>query len=235
MLFPALHLSAEPYALVGMGAVIAAATNAPMTGIFMVWEMTGQFRDHPVRSCCRSWSVTPWRDGWSAIRSTAGGSGGAGEHVEHGADRDVLAGLRVADAFDRQPAVIAGAAPASQFLTHLGSGSQDVFPVVDGRGMLLGVLTVSELARISRESRERHPTLLARDAVRPSETLTPDDSLLEAMRRMGARGAGALPVIDPLERGRFVGLLSQGDVLGLYERILAGAPDTPPTGADRES
>lgn len=44
------------------------------------------------------------------------------------------------------------------------------------------------------------------------------------MRRLGARGAGALPVMDR-GRGRLVGLLSRSDVLGLYGRILAGAPD----------
>ncbi|HRZ10320.1 MAG TPA: chloride channel protein [Gemmatimonadales bacterium] len=225
-LFPGLHLSAEPYALVGMGAVIAAATNAPMTGIFMVWEMTGNSAiilplmlsvvvSHAV---ARRLEQDSLYSGWLRRR---------GEHIEHGADRDVLSGLRVDDAFDRKPAVIPGEAPASQFLTHLGSGSQDLFPVVDEQGTLLGVLTVPELARISREDRDRHPTILARQVVLPSETLQPGDSLLEAMRRMGARGAGALPVVDPAEQGRFVGLLSQGDVWGLYERILAGAPDPP--------
>jgi CIC family chloride channel protein len=226
MLIPSLHLHPAAYALVGMGSVIAAATNAPMTGIFMVWEMTDNSAimlplmlavvvSHLV---ARRLEPDSLYSGWLRRR---------GEHIEHGADRDVLAGLRVDDAFDRHPAVITSTSVASQFLSHLGAGSQDVFPVVDPAGMLVGVLTVPDLARIAREDRDRHATLTAREAVRPSETLEPDDSLLEAMKRMGARGTGALPVVDPV-RGSFVGLLSRSDVLGLYERILAGAPDAAP-------
>ncbi len=222
-LFPSLRLSPEPYALVGMGSVIAAAMNAPMTGIFMVWEMTGNSAimlplmlsvvvSHAV---ARRLERDSLYSGWLRRR---------GEHIEHGADRDVLAGLRVDDAYDRQPAVISGSTFAIQFLMHLGSGTQDVFPVVDDGNKLLGVLSVPDLARIAREDRERHQVLTAREAVRPSEALEPEDSLLEAMRRMGARGAGALPVVES-GGDRLLGLLSRSDVLGLYERILAGAPD----------
>jgi CIC family chloride channel protein len=224
--FPGLHLSAEPYALVGMGSLIAGALNAPMTGILMVWEMTDNSAIMvPLmlsvvvsHALARRMERDSLYSGWLRRR---------GEHIEHGADRDVLAGLRVDDAFDRTPVVIPDDSVANQFLTHLGAGTQDVFPVVDRGGSLLGVLTVADLARISRLDRERHHALLARDVAQPTETLAGGDSLLEAMRRMGARGAAALPVVDR-ERARLAGLLSRSDVLGLYGRILAGAPGTGP-------
>lgn len=229
-LFPGLGLSPEPYALVGMGSVIAAATNAPMTGIFMVWEMTGNSAimlplmlsvvvSHAV---ARRMERDSLYSGWLRRR---------GEHIEHGEDRDVLAGLRVEDAFDRTPAVIAGPTRATQFLAHLGAGSQDVFPVTDAARRLLGVLTVADLARVARDMRERHHLLTASEVAQPSESISPDDSLLEAMRRMGARGAAAVPVVDP-ETGLLAGLLSRSDVVGLYSRILAGAPgaDSPDDG-----
>lgn len=230
-LFPGLHLSAEPYALVGMGSVIAAATNAPMTGIFMVWEMTGNstIMLPLMLAVVVSHAVARWleRDslysGWLRRR---------GEHIEHGEDRDVLNGLRVEDAFDRNPAVISQYAFAPEFLVHLGAGSQDVFPVIDAERRLVGVLTVADLARVGRDYRDLHQQITADVAAQPSETLAPEDSLLEAMRRMGARGAAALPVVHR-DTGRLVGLLSRSDVVGLYSRILAGAPEEvgPPAGA----
>jgi CIC family chloride channel protein len=42
-LFPASGLHPEPYALVGMGALIAGAINAPITGILLVFEMTNDY------------------------------------------------------------------------------------------------------------------------------------------------------------------------------------------------
>lgn len=220
-MFPTLQLSPGPYALVGMGAVVAAALNAPMTGIFMVWEMTDNSAimlplmlsvvvSHAI---ARRLERDSLYSGWLRRR---------GEHLEHGEDKDVLAGLRVEDAYDRRPSVIAGDTVASRFLMHLGSGGQEVFPVIDGSAVLLGVLSLSDLARIARESPDRHPGLTAAQAAQASEALHPGESLLEAMRRMGARGLGALPVVE--EGGtRLLGLLSRRDVLGLYQRILAGA------------
>lgn len=222
-LFPGLHLTIEPYALVGMGAVVAAALDAPMTGILMVWEMTDNSAimvplmlavvvSHFV---ARRMERDSLYSGWLRRR---------GEDIVHGADRDVLASLRVAEAFDRKPTVIPERSVAAQFLTHLGVGTQDVFPVVTEYGELSGVLTVGDLARIARDERERHQTLTAKEAAQPTESLEPEDSLLEATKRMGARGAAALPVVDP-ESGRLAGLLSRSDVLSLYGRILVGRPD----------
>jgi len=227
ILFPGLNLSAEPYAVVGMGAVIAAALNAPMTGILMVWEMTDNSAimvplmlsvvvSHFV---ARRMERDSLYSGWLRRR---------GEHIVHGTDRDVLSSLRVAEAFDRRPAVIPERTVASSFLSHLGAGTQDVFPVVTEYGELGGVLTVSDLAKIARDQRDRHADLTAGEAAQPTESVEPGDSLLDATRRMEARGASALPVVDP-ESDRLIGLLSHADVLGLYGRILAGAPDSPPS------
>jgi CIC family chloride channel protein len=226
-LFPGLHLRSEPYALVGMGAVIAAAMNAPMTGILMVWEMTGNSAimlplmlavviSHAI---ARRLERDSLYSGWLRRR---------GERIEHGADRDVLAGLRVEDAYDRRPTTIHQHEPAAGFLVHLGAGSQELFPVVAVDGHLLGVLTVADLARVARERRD---DIVAGEVVQPSETVAPSDSLLEAMRRMGARGTPALPVVDRAS-GRMLGLLSRSDVVSLYGRILLGGPEgtTPPGG-----
>lgn len=42
-LFPGLPLASEAYTIVGMGAVVAAATGAPITGILLVFEITNDF------------------------------------------------------------------------------------------------------------------------------------------------------------------------------------------------
>jgi hypothetical protein len=50
------------------------------------------------------------------------------------------------------------------------------------------------------------------------------------MRRMGVRGGNALPVVDA--RGRLLGLITRGHILGVYERTLASPahPEAPPRG-----
>ena len=55
----------------------------------------------------------------------------------------------------------------------------------------------------------------------PAETVAPGDSLLDAIRRMGVRGAPSIPVVDRAT-GHLLGLVSRAHVLALYERAVAG-------------
>lgn len=219
-LFPELGLHPEAYALVGMGAVVAAATGAPITAILMVFEMTNDYAIVlPLMLACvvsvvvaRRWERDSLYGGWLRRR---------GEHLEHGADRDVLTRLRVADALDPNPRVIGEAATVDQLLEHLDRGEQTEFPVVDAELRLAGMVTLAELGRVARDSPALAPVLLAADLASPTEALAPGDSLLEAIRRMGVRGMGALPVVDPAT-GRLLGMVGRAHVLALYHRALAG-------------
>ncbi len=220
-LFPAMGLAPEPYALVGMGAMVAAATDAPITGILIVFEMTNDYAimlplmlatviAYVVR---RQWEPDSLYSGWLRRR---------GEHLAHGADEDVLARVPVSDALEPNPQVIGETASVAQLLEHLGRGEQMDYPVVDDQLRLTGVISIAELGRIAKDHRELAAVVMAADLAIPCETVTPQDSLLEAVRRMGVRGAPSLPVVDP-ETGRLVGVIGRGHVLALYERLVASS------------
>lgn len=143
-----------------------------------------------------------------------------GELLEHGASRDVPAGLRVADAMDENAVVVGEGEPVAALLNHIGHSDQGLFPVVDDRGRYLGVLTTSDLGAVTRAGGTLDRELVAIDVATNSETLTPKDSLLQAIRRMGVRGFRSLPVIDVT--GRLVGVVSRSGILSPYERSVAG-------------
>jgi CIC family chloride channel protein len=220
-LFPGLHLRPEAYAVVGMGAVVAAATAAPITGILLVFEMTNDYEIVlPLMLATVIATVVARRiepdslySGWLRRR---------GERIQHGTDRDLLAGLRVADAFDPAPAVVGEQAPLDQLLDHLGSGAGSDLPVVDEDRRLVGVITLADLSRLARERRPDQAPLVALDVASPAESVTPGDTLLEAVRRMGVRGTASIPVMDRAT-GHFLGLVSRAHVLALYERAAASA------------
>ena len=218
-LFPALHLRPEAYAIVGMGAVVAAATSAPITGILLVFEMTNDYEivlplmltTVIANLVARRIEPDSLYSGWLRRR---------GERIQQGTDRDLLAGLKVADAFDPAPAVVGEQAPLDRLLDHLGSGAGSDLPVVDEDRRLVGVITLADLGRLARERRSDTAPLLAFDVASPAEAGTPGDSLLEAIRRMGVRGTASIPVVDPAT-GHFLGLVSRAHVLALYERAAA--------------
>jgi CIC family chloride channel protein len=218
-LFPALHVRPEAYALVGMGALVAGATNAPITGILIVFEMTNDYAIVPplmlttviCHHIARRLEPDSLYSGWLRRR---------GERIEHGTDRALLTGLRVHHAYARTPQVFPATAPVATLLEHLRPGEQTTFPVVDEHRRLLGVVTMAELGQLARD-RPGPAGLAAADVAGPTETVTLDDSLLEATRRLGVRGASALPVVE--ERSlRLIGLISRSHILAAYERALSG-------------
>ncbi|CAN5868367.1 chloride channel protein [soil metagenome] len=219
-LFPDLGLRPEAYALVGMGAVVAASTSAPITGMLLVFEMTNDYEivlplmltTVIANLVARRLEPDSLYSGWLRRR---------GERLQHGADRDVLAGLRVADAFDPAPAVVGETTPLGQLLEHLGHGAFTDIPVVDQHRLLVGIIPIADLGRLAGEPREKTAGLVASEVTIPAETVAPGDTLLEAIRRMGVRGAPSIPVVDRAT-GHLLGLVSRAHVLALYERAVAG-------------
>jgi CIC family chloride channel protein len=218
-LFPGLQLHPEAYALVGMGAVVAASTAAPITGILLVFEMTNDYEiviplmltTVVANLVARRLEPDSLYSGWLRRR---------GERLQHGTDRDVMVGLRVADAYDRAAAVVADSASLDLLLAHLGRGAYTDLPVVDDEHRLVGIITLAELGRLA-GSREVPPELVAADVASEAETVTPEDTLLEAVRRMGVRGTPSVPVVDPAT-GRLLGVVSRAHVLAVYEHAVAG-------------
>jgi CIC family chloride channel protein len=231
-LFPGLGLHPEAYALVGMGALIAGATDAPITGILIVFEMTDDYAivlplmltTVICHAIARRLEPDSLYSGWLRRR---------GERLDAGADESVLAGLRVAHAYEPAPRRFTSDTPIAVMLEQLGDqpgdGAQSTFPVVDEAGTLRGVVTVADLGRAVRDD-VAIDVLIAADLAGPTETVTLTDTLLETIRRMGVRGASALPVVEE-GTGRLVGIVSRASILALYERTLtgsgAGAPAAP--------
>ena len=217
--FPALALHPEAYALVGMGALVAAATHAPLTGILLVFEMTNDYAIMmPLMLStviayivARHYERDSLYSGWLRRR---------GERIEHGRDEQVLAAMNISDAIERRPQVIDEGASVAQLLEHLGSGTQTEFPVVDAAHNLRGMITTADLARVARHHSDLAELLVAADVATPSPSIAEDATLLEAIRTMGQRGIATLPVVD-VRTQRLAGIVRNVDLIALYERRLA--------------
>ncbi|HEX6106074.1 MAG TPA: chloride channel protein, partial [Gemmatimonadales bacterium] len=147
-LFPGLNLRPEAYALVGMGAVVAASTAAPITGMLLVFEMTNDYEivlplmltTVVANLVARRIEPDSLYSGWLRRR---------GERLQHGTDRDVMAGLRVRDAFDPAAAVVAESASLDLLLAHLDQAVYTDLPVVDAEHRLVGIITLADLGRLA--------------------------------------------------------------------------------------
>jgi CIC family chloride channel protein len=90
------------------------------------------------------------------------------------------------------------------------------FTVLDASGDLIGVVTLQDLAR----ARERGP-LAGRTvqdiATRSALTIFPDEPMWLALKRLGTRDVGRLPVVDRQNPRRLVGLIRRNDIVRAYQ------------------
>jgi CIC family chloride channel protein len=232
-LLPNASIRPEAYAIVGMGALVAASTHAPITGILLVFEMTNDYAlVLPLMlATVISYLVAHRLDpdslysGWLRRR---------GERIEQGTDETMLSGLRVRDAFDERARIIRERDDVGQLLEHLGHDDQLVFPVVDSEMRLCGVIDLASLGRVAKDYGNLASLVLAIDLAHATETVTPNETLLDATRRMGIRGVSAVPVVDA-QTGQVLGLLSKHHVLAAYERSVAGSASTENEEAEADS
>jgi CBS domain-containing protein len=110
-----------------------------------------------------------------------------------------------------------GRAVAAMFREHRVSG----FPVTDGAGTVVGVVTETDLvALVAGQRRRGHRT--AGDATagdlmsRPAVTVGPGDLVKTAARLMHKHRLQRLPVVDA--DGRLAGIVSRSDVLSVFRR-----------------
>lgn len=218
-LLPAAGIHPEAWGIVGMAGLVAGATRAPLTAIFMVFDMTDDYRLVPplmvvavlAYVAASRWSPYGLYDGWLARR---------GEHIAHGADRALMERLQVAEALDRHAVTVPPEASLADIIAASGRTRYTALPVVDEEGTLHGIIFYDSLRQALLDRGDLAPVLLAADLAAPSETVSPHQSLREALTRMNARALDVLPVVDSAHGDRFLGTLSRADLLAAYERQL---------------
>lgn len=196
------------FALVGMAAVFAAAARTPLTAILIVFELTGSY------SLVLPLMVAV---GIATFGAEAGGS--VSVYLQELRERgvlfaqveglDVLQTVTVGEVMTRDHPTIQQHATVPEVRERLDATGSHGFAVVDDDGRLVGVVTRRDLVRPGATARD-----ICTDRVL---TVSPDDPVFRAVRRMATLDVGRIPVVDPTTR-ELVGVLRRADVVRAYQR-----------------
>jgi len=215
LLLPSMLIDPSSFAMIGMAALLAGAIHAPLTAILLIFELTNDYTVMPplMLAVTASFFVSRRLERNSiylydlAIR---------GIRIERGRDIEVLEGLEVSQVMEREFETLhetdslADAAEAFMRLRTHG------LPVVNATGRLVGILTMQDLDRGQLEGRHSVGEACSRELL----VAYPDETLAEALRKMGVRDIGRLPVVDREDPGRLVGLLRRSDLIRAYDAAL---------------
>jgi CIC family chloride channel protein len=229
-LLPAYTASSGAYALVTMGAVVGAATHAPITAIIMIFELTGDYRIiAPLMTACvisTLVSTLLQRDSIYTLKLRLRGIDPFKEE-----DPNPLKALFVREIVDRAPEVIRADLPFMNVLELVVRSRHQEFFVVDEEGALLGSVALSELRKLIFEEEALKHVVVAADLLVPARwRLHEDDHLDLAMQFFSRADVAELPVIDPRDK-HLIGTVHLQDVITarnqeLLRRDLAGNVST---------
>jgi len=218
-LLPQLGLLPGAYALIGMGAFLSAATHAPMTAIFLLFEMTASYQVIvPIMLTCVVGTTISrhfCKESLDTVELAR-----AGINLEAGKERNIMKSLRVGDVMARQPVTLPESMTLRQFTDFISQTRHTNFPLVNQMGELTGIISVQDFLGVVFEKDLLDLVVVKELATIEVTTVFEDENLDQAMRRIGYRNIEQLPVVARDCRQQLVGIISRRDMVSAYNRAL---------------
>lgn len=217
--FPTVTATPGAYAVVGMGAVIAAAAHAPLTAFMIIFEMTRDYQIIlPLMVACVVSTMIAMRMAPDSIYTLK--LLRRGIVLRQGRDVNVLASHTVAEVMHSDFHTIPVSLPLPEILHALESTAESDFMVVDSDGLLVGLVGYQEIrSLLTMTGVER--LVIASDIMRPvRQVLHPDDLLTEAWDLFRPDEIGAVPVVTRDHDRRVIGIVTRKNITSFYNRQL---------------
>ena len=213
-----IYLPEKNFALLGMAGVMAGVMHAPLTGIFLIAEITGgyqMFIPLMIVSICAYLTIIIFEPhsiyGMRLARE--------GKLITHHTDKAVLTLMNLESIIDRNYTPVEQTMPLGR-LVHVMSMSNTAFiPVLDPAGTLLGEVDMAKIRNVMFRIELYHHFTVAQLMTPPAATLGVSDPMEDVMKKFEETEAAVLPVID--HEGRLIGYISRARMYAMYRKMVA--------------
>jgi chloride channel protein, CIC family len=218
MVIPELTGPRGSYALVGLGAFLAGTTHAPLTALFLLWEMThsdtialpsmiATITALVVARAIETESIDEFR------------LARAGKKLQIGRDRLALTLIPVSAVVTKNVTIVHENTSLAEVLRTAGETAQSTLPVVSSDGEWVGTIVVRDLLSMLSGGQELGPLVNAFDICNThAPTVTLDANLDEASQLMEHEGLDEIPVVDRVTH-RFLGLVNSAHIAQALNRV----------------
>jgi len=217
--FPMITADSGAYALVAMGALVAGTTHAPITAIIIIFEMTSTYEIIlPLMiTCMLSTLITTSlkRGSIYTIKLDR-----RGVEITQGWEQSVLRALKVRDVASDHVVTVPEDMDLVDMVEILKSEDVSHLHMVDEKGELKGIISFTDLRAALQEEALEHLVIAQDVATMNIITITPSDSIQDALYKMGRYGISHLPVVEEDNDGKVIGTLSKKDVMAVYNKAV---------------
>ncbi len=205
------------FAMLGMCGLMSGVMHAPLTGIFLIAELTGGyelFMPLMIVSVCAYLTIVFFEP--HSIYATR--LAHRGELLTHHKDHAVLTLMSIDSVLDRHSLLFRPSTTLGEVVRRVSVSRHNIFPVADSQRRLIGVLSIDDLRHIIFRT-ELYEQFTAGQLMKPpSALLSCNDSMEVVVKAFERTGATALPVIDI--DSHFVGFIEKARFLATYRQMM---------------
>ncbi len=212
------YIPENNFVLLGMTAVMAGVMHAPLTGIFLIAELSGgyhMFIPLMIVSICAYLTIIIFEPhsiyGMRLARE--------GKLITHHTDRAVLTLMSLDSIIDKNYLSVGPDMKLGSLVHVLSRSKTSLIPVLDNAGNLLGEIDITKIRHIVFRTELYYHFKVSQLMYQPSATLVVNDPMEDVMKKFECSDAQMLPVLD--NDGHLMGYISKTHMYGAYRQMVA--------------
>ena len=212
------YIPEKNFTLLGMAGVMAGVMHAPLTGVFLIAELTGGYSlflplimvsivSVMVISIFEPHSIYAMR----LARQ--------GRLLTHHTDRSILTLMSLDSVIDNNYTTVDPDMPLGKLVSVISRSHTSFIPVVNTAGILLGIIDINKIRHVMFRTELYQRFTVQQILIPPKATLGIKDSMEEVMEKFDKTNADYLPVVDV--NGELTGFIERTRLYSMYRKTVA--------------
>jgi CIC family chloride channel protein len=210
------NLPVANFTIVGMSGILSGIFHAPLTGIFLIAEITGGYElmIPLLIVSALSYSVVKYFEPYSMDTKKLAKKG---DIFTHDRDRNILSALNVENIMETDFQPVSPGIKLGELVEVIAHSHRSIFPVLDDQQQLVGIIQLDNIRELMFKV-EKYNLLTAKQLMRsPTAIVVPDEQMYSVMRKFDETNAWNLPVV---EDGVYRGFISKSGLFNRYRKML---------------
>ena len=212
------YVPEKNFALLGMAGVMSGVMHAPLTGIFLIAELTGgysMFMPLMIVSVVAYMTISIFEP-HSIYGSRLAKQG---KLLTHHTDHAVLTLMNLDSVIERDYLGVEPDMELNEIVQKISRSHSTVLPVLDAGGKLLGEIDIMKIRNVVFRIELYHHFKASQLMTDPKALLTDGMQMRQVMRTFDRTGANWLPVLDA--ENRLKGYISRQRIYTMYRKMVA--------------
>lgn len=208
------NVDTSNFALMGMGGLIAGVLHAPLTGIFLIADISGGYKLFVPLMITATFSYLTVRaftpNSVYAIQLAQ-----RKQLVTHHKDKHVLSIMNVPDLIENDFVILPPDGKLRDLVNAISVSHRNLFPIVESDGTMLGMVKMDDVRHLIFKQ-EVYDTISLKELMyMPEHYISPRDSMDEVAHKFESSGRYNLAVMD---NGKYLGFISKANVFSDYRK-----------------